>query len=125
MSLLRSSRGNHISESREGLVDVLSLLQSLTRGTRFVDPLRPRQVDQVELSSGGGPGDLVLGDDGHGEHHVGSGRVLVHVGAGLGPRGRGGEGGREARRDLFRSETASRSITSALVVTGIWVRPGT
>jgi hypothetical protein len=27
--------------------------------------------------------------------------------------------------DLFRSDTAKRSITSALVVTGIWVRPGT
>lgn len=37
--LLRSSCGNHIAESREGLVDVLRLFQSLASGARLVDSL--------------------------------------------------------------------------------------
>jgi hypothetical protein len=40
---------------------------------------------EVQFASGGDASDLVLGGDGDGEHHVGARRVLVHVGAGLGP----------------------------------------
>lgn len=61
--------------------------------------------------------------DGNGEHHVRTRGVLVHVGARL--RSEDLKERRLGEENLLRSETDSSSITSAFVVTGTCVRPGT
>mmetsp|Transcript_10134 Transcript_10134/g.28910 ORF Transcript_10134/g.28910 Transcript_10134/m.28910 type:complete len:209 (-) Transcript_10134:1312-1938(-) len=75
---------DHVTEGREGAVDVLSFLEPLSGGVCFGHALRPCEVDEIEparQSGAIGKGPPVRSD---GENGVAAGRVFVHV---VGPDG--------------------------------------
>lgn len=59
LALLAQGR-NHVSQGREGAVDVLCLLQSLTRGVGLANSFTTSQIDEMELALGLGAIDKVF-----------------------------------------------------------------
>ena len=68
-SLVRPS-SDDVAEGRQGLVNVLCLLERLPRRTRFVDALTACQVDEAELAARSLPRRLVERREGDLQHHV-------------------------------------------------------